>query len=214
MYIKMSIYKILVSLLTLLFIFGPAHPLWAQAKSAGTKPAADQAPVKKTRTQTDKASADKTSGNKQTPPASDKKTGQATQKGQQEKAAGKKETEKTSGVMVKNADYWFNQGVRFAVYGNQKAAIASFKKAVELAPQWSSAYFQLGVAYGEIGKYDAALKSIDRAIELDANKGTYYYGKGRVLLLSGKFLQAQEELKKAAALGDKDAMRYLEKQPP
>jgi hypothetical protein len=34
------------------------------------------------------------------------------------------------------------------------------------------------------------------------------------LLLSGNYLHAQEEFNKAAALGDQDAMRYLEKQPP
>ena len=214
MNIKMSIFKILVSLLTLLFLYGAAYPLWAQDKPVSTKSAEGQASVKKAEAQTDKTAADRTSGNKETPPASDIKTAQEIQKGQQEKAAGKKETEKTSGVMIKDADYWFNQGVLFAVYGNQKAAIASFKKAIELAPQWSGAYFQLGVAYGEIGKYDAALKEIDRAIELDATKGTYYYGRGRVLLLSGNYLQAQEEFNKAAALGDQDAMRYLEKQPP
>lgn len=210
----MGIFKILVSLLTLLFLYGAAYPLWAQDKPVGTKPAEGEASVKKAEEQTDKASADKTSGNKETPPASGKETEQETQKGLQEKAAGKKETEKTSGVIIKDADYWFNKGVLFAVYGNEKAAIASFKKAVELAPQWSGAYFQLGVAYGEIGKYDAALKAIDRAIELDAQKGAFYYGRGRVLLLSGNYLKAQEEFKKAAALGDKDAMRYLEKQPP
>jgi len=202
---KMGSFKILISLLTLLFLYGSAFPLWAQDKPVGTKPAEGEGSVKKADAQTDKASADKTS---------DKKIEQETQKGMQENAAGKKETEKTSGVIIKDADYWFNKGVLFAVYGNEKAAIASFKKTVEIAPQWSGAYFQLGVAYGEIGQYDAALKAIDRAIELDAQKGAYYYGRGRVLLLSGNYLKAQEEFKKAAALGDKDAMRYLEKQSP
>ena len=214
MNIVMNVYKILVSLLTLLFLFGSAYPLWAQDQPVGTRPAEGKASGKKAEAQPEKTAVDKTSDNKDTPPASDKKIEPEIPKGLPENTVEKEETEKTSGVMIKDADYWFNKGVLFAVYGNEKAAIASFKKAIELAPQWSGAYFQLGVAYGEIGEYDAALKSIDRAIELDAKKGAYFYGRGRVLLLSGNYLKAQEDFKKAAALGDKDAMRYLEKQPP
>jgi tetratricopeptide (TPR) repeat protein len=214
MNIKEGIFKILFSFLISLFLFGSAYPLWAQGKPASTKPAVSGASAKKNQVQTDKASAGITPSNTKMPPASGDKPKQEIQTGLQEKAAEKKETEKTSPVIIKDADYWFNKGVLFAVYGNQKAAIASFKKAIELAPQWSSAYFQLGVAYGEIGKYDVALKEIDRAIELDAQKGAYYYGRGRVLLLSGNYLKAQEDFKKAAALGDYDARRYLEKQPP
>ena len=117
-------------------------------------------------------------------------------------------------VEIKDAAYWFNRGVLLSVYGNEKAAIAAFEKAAQLAPQWGSPYFQMGVAYGETGRYAEALQAINKAIELEAGKGAYYYGRGRVYLLAGDPLKARADLQKAADLGDRDAKRYLQKRAP
>ena len=125
----------------------------------------------------------------------------------------KKKTEEGP-VVVEDADYWYEKGVLFSVYGNYQAAIKAFKKAAELAPGWSQAYFQLGVSYGENGRYEEAIKAIGKAIELDDEKGAYYYGRGRVYLMSGDRLKAMEDFEKAADMGDMDAKRFLEKQLP
>ena len=115
---------------------------------------------------------------------------------------------------VKDANYWFNRGVLLSVYGNEKAAIGAFQQAAIMAPQWSSPYFQMGVAFGENGQYAEALDAINKAIELDAGKGAYYYGRARVQLLFGDTFNARADFEKAADLGDKDAIRYLNKQAP
>ncbi len=117
-------------------------------------------------------------------------------------------------VEVKDANYWFNRGVLLSVYGNEKAAIGAFQQATIMAPQWSSPYFQMGVAFGENGQYAEALDAINKAIELDAGKGSYYYGRARVHLLFGDTFNARADFEKAADLGDKDAIRYLNKQAP
>ena len=117
-------------------------------------------------------------------------------------------------VVVKDADYWYEKGVLFSVYGNYRAAIKSFKKAAELASGWSQAHFQLGVSYGENGRYEEAIKAIDKAIELDAENSAYYYGRGRVYLMSGDRPKAMEDFEKAADMGNKDAKRFLEKPLP
>ncbi len=112
---------------------------------------------------------------------------------------------------VKDASYYIGQGNLFSFYGNDKAAIKNYKKAIELDPRSSEAYFQMGMSYGELKDYQKALSSINKAIELNPQKGLYYYGRGRIYLISenGDKDRAIEEFKKAAKLGDRDAQNYL-----
>ncbi len=109
------------------------------------------------------------------------------------------------------AAYWLDQGGLFATYGNYPAAIRAYKKALELAPDYSEVHFDLGVAYGELDDFDQALTSINKAIALAPDKGRYYYGRARVLLLSGRQDEARADFQKAAALGDEDAIAYLQR---
>ena len=118
------------------------------------------------------------------------------------------------GVEIKDANYWFKRGVLLSVYGNYTAAIGAFQQAGILAPQWSSPYFQMGVAFGENGQYVEALDAINKAINLEANRGAYYYGRARIHLMTGDLVKAQDDLQRAAELGDRDARRYLQRQAP
>jgi len=103
-----------------------------------------------------------------------------------------------------------HKGALVATYGNDKAAIAYFQRAIELDPENSEAYFQRGISLGELGQYEEAVASIDKAINMGHRKGLYLYGKGRVYLLSGDEASALEDFKAAAALGNRDAKEYLE----
>ena len=53
----------------------------------------------------------------------------------------------------KDAHYWINRGDICAVYGNDKAAIQYYKKALALEPNNSRTLFHLGTSYAEIGNY-------------------------------------------------------------
>jgi tetratricopeptide (TPR) repeat protein len=134
----------------------------------------------------------------------------------QEKSASKKDsalsktTKKTTKAIKKDADYWFRKGALVATYGNDKAAIRFFGKAIALNPNHSRAYFEQGVSYGQLGDYQQAISLINRALKLDAQNGIYYYGRGRVYLLSGDDAKAMEDFKHAAELGDEDALNYLD----
>jgi tetratricopeptide (TPR) repeat protein len=116
----------------------------------------------------------------------------------------------TSKAMKKDADYWFRKGALVATYGNDKAAIRYFKKAITLNPNHSGAYFEQGISYGQLDDYQQAISLIDRALKLDPQNGMYYYGRGRVYLLSGDNAKAMEDFKHAAELGDEDALNYLD----
>ena len=110
----------------------------------------------------------------------------------------------------KDADYWFNKGALVSTYGNNKAAVQYFQKAIALDPNFSRAYFSQGVSYGQLGQYPKAIAQINMALKLEPQNGMYYYGRGRVYLMWGEKVKAMDDFKKAAELGDEDALNYLD----
>jgi tetratricopeptide (TPR) repeat protein len=129
----------------------------------------------------------------------------------QEKAATKSRTAKTPAKPgKKDADYWFNKGALVSTYGNNKAAVQYFQKAITLDPDFSRAYFSQGVSYGQLGLYPKAIAQINTALKLEPQNGMYYYGRGRVYLVWGDKTKAMDDFKKAAELGDEDALNYLD----
>jgi len=122
----------------------------------------------------------------------------------------KAEESKKKVESVKNADYWFDKGALCATYGNDKAAINYYQKAIKLDPKRSGAYFAQGVSYGQLGDFAKALPLIDKAIEMEPQNGLFIYGRGRVHLLAGYRQMALADFKKAAELDDEDAQAYME----
>lgn len=135
----------------------------------------------------------------------------AQKKTSEKKVLPKSRTSKKATKVIKtDADYWFNKGALVATYGNNKAAVQYFQKAITLNPNFSGAYFSQGVAYGQLGQYQKAIAQINRALKLEPQNGMYYYGRGRVYLISGDKTKAMEDFKKAADMGDEDAINYLD----
>lgn len=129
----------------------------------------------------------------------------------QEKATPKSQTaKKQAKAGKKDADFWFNKGALLSTYGNNKAAVQYFQKAIALDPNFSRAYFSQGVSYGQLGQYPKAIAQINMALKMEPQNGIYYYGRGRVYLLWGDKAKATDDFKKAAELGDEDALNYLE----
>ena len=111
---------------------------------------------------------------------------------------------------LKDANSWINKGDLCAVYGNDKAAIRYYRKALELEPNNSRTLFHLGISYGEVGRYSQAIAFINKALAINSLNGIYYYGRGRVRLLSGEREKAIEDFKQAAVLSNRDAQHYLQ----
>ncbi len=122
--------------------------------------------------------------------------------------------ERGAGLSNKNAPFWFERGSLYATYGNGAAAVASFKKAIAVDPEFAEAYFNMGVVYGEMGAYQKALDAINHAISFKPETGRYYYGRGWNYLRSGSTEQAMTDIRKAAGLGDLEAKKYLENIAP
>jgi len=137
-----------------------------------------------------------------------KQTAQATA---EKSSADQTRTAKKKVESVKNADYWFDRGALCATYGNDKAAITFYQKAIKFDPKRSGAYFSQGVSYGQLGEFEKAIPLIDKAIKMEPQNGLFIYGRGRVHLLAGYRQMALADFKKAAELDDEDAQAYMEK---
>jgi tetratricopeptide (TPR) repeat protein len=109
-----------------------------------------------------------------------------------------------------SADYWFDKGALCATYGNDRAAVKYFQKAIALDPDRSGAYFEQGISYGQLNEFSKAIPLLNKAITMEPQNGLYLYGRGRVYLLNGKEDLAMQDFIKAAQLGDEDAQAYLE----
>ena len=118
--------------------------------------------------------------------------------------------QRSSAPIKKDAQYWFDKGALVSTYGNNKAAVQYFHKAIVLDPDFSRAYFSQGVSYGQLGQYQKAVAQINMALQKEPQNGLYYYGRGRVYLLWGDKKKAMADFRKAADLGNEDALDYLE----
>ena len=125
-------------------------------------------------------------------------------------AQDKVSTPRSSAPVKKDARYWFDKGALVSTYGNNEAAVQYFQKAIVLDPDFSRAYFSQGVSYGQLGQYQKAIAQINMALQKEPQNGLYYYGRGRVYLLWGDTEKAMADFRKAADLGNDDAVAYLE----
>ena len=108
------------------------------------------------------------------------------------------------------AAYWIDRGGLLATYGNFPEAIKAYNKALALNPDSSIIYYDLALAYGENGEYESARVAIDRAITMEPDNGRFYYGRAWVLLKAVGPEKARGDFLKAAELGDRNALDYLQ----
>jgi tetratricopeptide (TPR) repeat protein len=88
----------------------------------------------------------------------------------------------------------------FATGKDLGSAVKSFRKAVELAPNFTEAYVLMGMAQLGQKHYDDAEKSFTKAISLDATFAPAFVGLGESQNSQGKFEDAYTSLSKAASL--------------
>ncbi len=110
---------------------------------------------------------------------------------------------------TQQARQWSERGAICAAYGNHKAAVRYFSRAISLDSTVAYYFFGRGVSLGEMGRYADALRDIDRAVALDPNRPAYFYGRGWVHLLAGDQEKALADFKLAAEGGNQDAIAYL-----
>jgi lipoprotein NlpI len=66
-----------------------------------------------------------------------------------------------------SAEMYYSLGQKYMEQSKFELAVLSFKKAIELSPNWAEAYNSLGMSYYQLFKFDDAIKQFDKAVELD-----------------------------------------------
>ncbi len=123
------------------------------------------------------------------------------QKQQYSQAEEKLQAQATS--QAKNPQFWFDLGYAQSHQGKTQDAVAAYRKAVELAPDWFEANLNLGVDLARSGHSAAALPILKHAVELKPTSS----GQQALSRAWLSLAQASEESdpKSAAAAYDKAA---------
>jgi hypothetical protein len=105
-----------------------------------------------------------------------------------------------------------NMGDVYLRAGNMTAAVAEFKKATELNPNYASAYHNLANAYYSLGSLKEATRYYQKALTCDPGLFESHYNLGIIYINVGDFDKALEELDKAYRLKpwDKNVRSALE----
>ena len=106
--------------------------------------------------------------------------------------------------MELTANQLLQQGITALSEGNFEEAEASYKKALELKPDFTEAHYNLGVTLKGLGKLDEAIASYKKAIKSKPNYAKAHYNLGNIL----KELNKLEEL--SQKLSNKDGNSKVE----
>jgi tetratricopeptide (TPR) repeat protein len=90
-----------------------------------------------------------------------------------------------------------NLGIFLKKKGKVKEAIAHFKTAVEIDPEYASAHINLGASYVRLRQHEKALAHFSEAIRLGHNIPEAHYSMGNVMALQGRSDEAREHYEKA-----------------
>ena len=115
---------------------------------------------------------------------------------------------------AKNPQAWFDLGFAQSHQGKTTDAVASYQRAVELAPDWFEANLNLGVDLARSGKRSQAIAVLKHAVELKPSTGGQKPIANAWLVLAETTEQEGSDLKGAAAAYDRAAELGLSADPP
>ena len=99
-----------------------------------------------------------------------------------------------------NHCFFIDIGFDYRLQGKYDLAIKFFQKAIDIDPEYVSAYNGLGDTYFNQGKYDLVIESYQKAIAIDPNDAGAYYGLGSVYSIQDKKALCAEYIRKAISL--------------
>jgi tetratricopeptide (TPR) repeat protein len=100
-------------------------------------------------------------------------------------------------------DAYWQRGVLRHRQGAVRDAVKDLQKALELKPTRFEAHAALADTYADLGREPDAMSEWQHAIQADGDNATWRYRYGRLLVDNRRAAEAQEQLGKAIALGEK-----------
>ncbi|HEY0080632.1 MAG TPA: tetratricopeptide repeat protein [Pyrinomonadaceae bacterium] len=127
------------------------------------------------------------------------------------------EIEVVSEADARDAEGFFRKGVEAYKKNRDAEAVAAFKEAVRLDPNFAEAHYRLGLAYNALEQkdeakkaYEAAVKAYKKLLQSKPKDAEAHYNLG---LVYGKLFKPEEavkELKQAARLNEDDYNMHYE----
>lgn len=103
-------------------------------------------------------------------------------------------------LRVAKAKEQYNFGIMYAGRSEHDRAIESFKKAIEIDPNYALAYYGLGKSYQELANYNEAIQYFKKALELKPDFFGAHINLGTVYHSLGAYFDSIESYKQAILL--------------
>jgi superkiller protein 3 len=100
------------------------------------------------------------------------------------------------------------QGIVKKSQNAENEAIAAYRQAIKVDPQWAWAYNRLGYALMDNWKFDEAIAAYRQAVQIDPNYANAYYHLGGLLSLQGQPQEAIAAYRQAIQIDPNDAQAY------
>jgi len=111
-------------------------------------------------------------------------------------------------AIAQTAEEYFDKGVEKSVEGDWKGAIQDYNKAIELNPNYTSAYNNRGSVKSSLGDYRGAIQDFNKSIELKPNYALAYFNRGIAKSNLDEHKGAIQDYNKAIELEPNDADAY------
>ena len=112
---------------------------------------------------------------------------------------------------TKNAQFYYERGVKKSDKGIYKGAISDYTKAIEINPDYEDAYYQRGFAKESIKDYKGAISDYTKVTKLNQDAWDAYYGRGYSQWQLGKNKAALSDFEKAIEINPEDGYIYLDR---
>lgn len=93
-----------------------------------------------------------------------------------------------------NANYWYEEGLRYANVQKFEAAYACFDKATLINPDNAGAWYRKGLCSYYLRKFEDAYACFDKVTKLNQDNPYYWHYKGLCSYRLGKLQEAREML--------------------
>lgn len=98
---------------------------------------------------------------------------------------------------------YYNRGTIYSDWGQHEDALADFKDALLIMPNYANIYNNRGLVFNKLQQYDNALRDFDRAIEL-LPTAISYFNRANLYVELEKYLKAKADYQKYLELDTED----------